>query len=118
MATYREAVKAAPDTVEVLKPAIDLSGLRARTQADAKAILERFVTGELAADAPILKWARNSLARLLAGGNYADRVRAGTGKDKSGRDPGSAKIWNSVHASSRTVRSWPTAKLHSASCSR
>ncbi len=76
VAVYREAVKAHPETIEILKPAAEFFMLSAATQQDAQAILERCVSGTLKINQATMQWARRNLAGLLAGRSYTDRRRA------------------------------------------
>ncbi len=75
-ATYRDAIKATPDSVPVLRPAADFFLTSADTRPEARAILQRFVGGELEADAATMQWARRSLAQLISCSNFAERSRA------------------------------------------
>ncbi len=73
---YQEAVKANPNSLAILRPAVGTFMTSNATIPDARAILQRIVQGEVEADDNALHWARLNLAQILNGGSYSDRVRA------------------------------------------
>ena len=79
IAVIRAAVEENPDSPALLRSAADVLGSYSDTRDEAKAILERFVRGEVVdqqADEPTqqktMQWARINLARVLSNGEYQE----------------------------------------------